>query len=87
MDIEHKNNRHISSKTTAYNILARDIHWSMMQKKKIIKEYKSFERDKPDELVQADLTRFNDTNITMEDDHSRKFWAARLLENETDDNM
>ena len=35
----------------------------MMREKKIIKEYKSFERDKPDELVQADLTRFNDTNI------------------------
>ena len=51
----------------------------------MVKEYKSFERDKPDELVQADLTRFNGLPIlTMEDDHSRKFWAARL-ENETDD--
>lgn len=49
----------------------------------MIKEYRSFERDKPDKLVQADLTRFNGIPIlTMEDDHSRKFWAVRL-ENET----
>jgi hypothetical protein len=77
LDIEHKNIRHIS-KTTAYNILAR---YSLVDaaEKKIIQEYKSFERDKPDELVQADLTRFNGLPIlTMEDDHSRKFWAARL---------
>jgi transposase len=84
LDIEHKNNRRIS-KTTAYNILAR--HSLVDAEKKIIKEYKSFERDKPDELVQADLTRFNGIPIlTMEDDHSRKLWAARL-ENETDDNV
>lgn len=55
--------------------------------KKIIKEYKSFERDKTDELVQADLTRFNDTYILWKMIISRKFWAARLLKNETDDNM
>jgi transposase len=73
------------SKTTAYNILAR---YSLVDaEKKMVKEYKSFERDKPDELVQADLTRFNGLPIlTMEDDHSRKFWAARL-ENETDDTV
>jgi hypothetical protein len=53
----------------------------------MVKEYKSFERDKPDELVQADLTRFNGLPIlTMEDDHSRKVWVARL-ENETDDTV
>jgi hypothetical protein len=51
-------------------ILAR--HSLVDAEKKIIKEYKSFERDKPDELVQADLTRFNGVPIlTMEDDHSR----------------
>jgi hypothetical protein len=73
------------SKTTAYNILVRN---SLVDaEKKIIKEYKSFEREKPDELLQADLTRFNGISIlTMEDDHSRKFWAARL-ENETDDSV
>jgi hypothetical protein len=74
------------SKTTAYNILAR---YSLVDadKKKMVKEYKSFERDKPDELVQTDLTRFNGIPIlTMEDDHSRKLWAARL-ENETDDTV
>jgi hypothetical protein len=55
--------------------------------RKILKEYKSFERDKPNELVQADLTRFNGVPIlTAEDDHSRKFWAARV-DNETDDNV
>jgi transposase len=62
---------HIISKTTAYNILAR--HSLVDAEKKLIKEYKSFERDKPDELVQADLTRFNGVPIlTMEDDYSRK---------------
>ena len=55
--------------------------------KKMVKEYESFERDKPDELIQADLTRFNGLPIlTMEDDHSRKFWAARL-DNERDDTV
>ncbi|MDN5845664.1 MAG: hypothetical protein L0H53_05250, partial [Candidatus Nitrosocosmicus sp.] len=38
--------------------------------------------------MQADLTRFNDgvPLLTMEDDHSRKFWASRL-DNETDDSV
>jgi hypothetical protein len=73
------------SKTTAYNILARN---SLVDsEKKIIKEYRSFERDEPNELLQADLTRFNGVPIlTIEDDHSRKLWAARL-EDETDDNV
>jgi hypothetical protein len=75
----------ISKTTTAYNILTR--HSLVDSEKKIIKEYKSFERDKPDELLQADLTRFNGISIlTMEDDHSRKLWAARL-DNETDDSV
>jgi hypothetical protein len=71
------------SKTTAYNILAR---YSLVDTdKKMVKEYKSFERDKPDELIRADATRFNGLPLlTMEDDHSRKFWVTRL-ENETDD--
>ena len=85
LNIEHKYSQQIS-KTTAYNILAR-LSLVDAAEKKIIKEYKSFERDKPDELLQVDLTRFNGLPIlTMEDDHSRKFWAARL-ENETDDNI
>lgn len=84
LTIEHKYSKQIS-KTTTYNILAR--HSLVNAEKKIIKEYKSFERDKPDELVQADLTRFNGIPIlTMEDDHSRKLWATRL-ENETDDTV
>lgn len=82
---EKRQQQHIS-KTTAYNILVR--HSLVDAEKKLIKEeYKSFEREKPDELVQADLTRFNGVPIlTMEDDHSRKLWAARL-ENETDDGV
>jgi hypothetical protein len=84
LNIEHKYGHQIS-KTTAYNVLVRN---SLVDaEKKIIKEYKSFERNKPDELIQADLTRFNGLPIlTMEDDHSRKLWAARL-ETETDDNV
>jgi hypothetical protein len=54
---EQQQQEHIISKTTAYNILVR--HSLVDAEKKIIKDYKSFERDKPDELVQADLTRFN----------------------------
>jgi hypothetical protein len=43
--------------------------------------------EKPNELLQADLTRFNGVPIlTMEDHHSRKLWVARL-DNETDDNV
>jgi hypothetical protein len=73
------------SRTTAYNVLVR--YLLVDAEKKMVKEYKSFERDKPDELVQADLTRFNGLPIlTMEDDHSRKVWVARL-ENETDDTV
>ena len=77
--------QYIISKTTAYNILVR--HSLVDAEKKLIKEYKSFERDKPNELLQADLTRFNGLPIlTMEDDHSRKLWVTRL-DNETDDNV
>ena len=72
LNVEHKYNRHIS-KTTAYNILVR--YELVDAEKKMVKEYESFERDKPDELIQADLTRFNGLPIlTMEDGHSRKFW-------------
>ena len=84
LNVEHKYNRHIS-KTTAYNILVR--YELVDAEKKMVKEYESFERDKPDELIQADLTRFNGLPIlTMEDDYSRKFWAARL-DNERDDSV
>ncbi|MDN5846547.1 MAG: hypothetical protein L0H53_09775, partial [Candidatus Nitrosocosmicus sp.] len=87
LNVERKygHKHHQISKATAYNILVRN---SLVDaEKKLIKEYKSFERDKPDELIQADLTRFNGISIlTMEDDYSRKLWAARL-DNETDDNV
>jgi hypothetical protein len=84
LNVEYRYDQHVN-KTTAYNILVR--HSLVDAEKKIIKEYKSFERDRPDELLQVDLTRFNGVPIlTMEDDHSRKLWAARL-DNETDDNV
>ena len=44
--------KHHISKTTTYNILAR--HSLVDAEKKLIREYKSFERDRPDELLQAD---------------------------------
>jgi hypothetical protein len=84
LNVERRYDKHVN-KTTAYNILTR--HSLVDSEKKLIREYKSFERDRPDELLQADLTRFNGVPIlTIEDDHSRKLWAARL-DNETDDNV
>jgi transposase len=84
LNVERRYDKHVN-KTTAYNILTR--HSLVDSEKKLIREYKSFERDRPDELLQADLTRFNGVPIlTIEDDHSRKLWAASL-DNETDDNV
>jgi transposase len=60
LNIERKYGQQIS-KTTAYNILARHSLVDAAEKK-IIKEYRSFERDRPDELIQSDITRFNGTN-------------------------
>jgi hypothetical protein len=75
-----------SARLPPYNILARHSLVDTAEIK-IIKEYRSFERHKPDELLHTDLTGFSGIPIlTMEDDHSRKFWAARL-ENETDDSV
>lgn len=52
-----------------------------------MREYTFFEWGKPDDLIQADLTRFNGVPLlTVEDDHSRKGWALRL-ENELDDTV
>ena len=73
------------NKTTSYNILV--INGLIESERRIIKEYKTFEWGYPDELIQADITRFNGTPIlTMEDDHSRKGWATRLI-NEEDDTV
>jgi len=73
------------NKTTSYNILVRN---SLIEsERRIIKEYKTFEWGYPDELIQADITRFNGISIlTMEDDHSRKGWAMRVI-NEEDDTI
>jgi transposase len=59
LNVEHRYDPHVNS-TTAYNILVR--HSLVDAEKKIIKEYRSFKRDRPDELLQVDLTRFNGTN-------------------------
>lgn len=73
------------SKTAAYYILTR--YGLVEANKQLMREYTFFERETPDELVQADLTRFNGVPLlTMEDDHSRKGWALRL-ENELDDTV
>jgi hypothetical protein len=73
------------NKTTSYNILVRN--GLIESERRITKEYKTFEWGYPDELIQADITRFNGTPIlTMEDDHSRKGWATRLI-NEEDDTI
>ncbi len=61
LNIERKYGQQIS-KTTAYNILAR-LSLVDAAEKKIIKEYKSFERDRPDGLLQVNLTRFNGVPI------------------------
>jgi hypothetical protein len=69
--------------TTCYNILARND--LVEAERRAIRRYRSFEWGRPDELVQCDLTEFNDLPIlTMEDDHSREGWAGRI-ENSTDD--
>jgi hypothetical protein len=56
LNVEHRYDQHVN-KTTAYNILTR--HSLVDAEKKLIREYKSFKREKPDEPLQADLTRFN----------------------------
>ena len=72
------------SKTTAYNILAR--HQLVDAEKRLAKrEYRFFEWDNPDDLIQTDLTRFNGVPLlTMEDDHSRKGWVLRLKDEKDD---
>ena len=61
------------SDTTCYNVLARNVE----AERKLQKEYSTFERNDPDELIQADITYFNGVPLmTMEDDHSRNGWAT-----------
>jgi Homeodomain-like domain len=71
--------------TTCYNILARN--GLVEAERRARKEYRSFEWGPPDELIQSDLTEFNDLPIlTIEDDHSRRGWAVRI-EDATDDSV
>ena len=47
--------------------------------KRAKKDWKRFEWGRPNQLVQADLTKFNGIPLlTTEDDYSRKGWAVRL---------
>ncbi|MCK4347770.1 MAG: DDE-type integrase/transposase/recombinase, partial [Thermoplasmatales archaeon] len=47
--------------------------------KRAKKDWKRFEWGRPNQLVQADLTKFNGVPLlTTEDDYSRKGWAIRL---------
>jgi len=81
LNLESRGEEEHISKTTAYNILTR--HQLVDAEKRLIrKEYKFFEWDNPDDLIQqADLTRFNGIPLlTMEDDHSRKGWMGVTTE-------
>ena len=63
--------------TTCYNVLARNDLVEAERRARI--RYRSFEWSHPDELLQCDLTTFNDFPIlTMEDDQSREGWAGRI---------
>ena len=72
LNVEGRGEEEHISKTTAYNILTR--HQLVDAEKRLVRrEYQFFEWDNPDDLIQADLTRFNGVPLlTMEDDHSRK---------------
>jgi hypothetical protein len=71
--------------TTCYNILARN---GLVEAERRTREkYRSFEWSRPDELIQSDLTEFNGLPIlTIEDDHSRRGWAERIVD-ATDDSV
>ena len=60
LNIEGRGEDEYISKTTAYNILTR--HQLVDAEKRLVRrEYQFFEWDNPDDLIQADLTRFNGT--------------------------
>ncbi len=71
------------SNTTCYNVLARN--GLVEAEKRMQKECRYFERGRPSELVQADITYFNGVPLmTMEDDHSRKGWATSMVDGSED---
>jgi DNA-binding Lrp family transcriptional regulator len=71
------------SDTTCYNVLVRND--LVEAEKRVQKEYKNFEYERPDELIQADITYFNGVPLmTMEDDHSRKGWATSMVDGSED---
>jgi hypothetical protein len=81
MYIEDRGEEEQISKTTAYNILTR--HQLVNTEKRLVRrrEYQFFEWDNHDDLIQADLTRFNGVPLlTMEDDNSRKGWMGVTTE-------
>jgi hypothetical protein len=70
------------SDTACYNVLVRN--GLVEAERRLVKEYRSFEWGRPDELIQCDLTSLNGmTLLTMEDDHSRRGWAV-VLKDERD---
>jgi transposase InsO family protein len=67
----------INPRTITRILVRRDI---IESERRIKKEWKRFEWGHPNRLIQVDLTPFNGIPIlTMEDDHSRKGWAIRLV--------
>jgi len=62
---------------TASRILVR--RGVIESEKRAKKEWKRFEWGQPNQLIQADLTKFNGIPLlTTEDDYSRRGWAIRL---------
>jgi len=66
----------VSPRTVSRILVRRGI---LESEKRAKKDWKRFEWGRSNQLVQADLTKFNGIPLlTMEDDYSRKGWAVRL---------
>src|SRR4249919_85725 len=84
LNVEGRGEEEHISKTTAYNILVRN-QLVDAERRPVRRECQFFEWNNPDDLIQADLTRFNGIPLlTMEDDHSRKGWVLRLKDEKDD---
>lgn len=85
-------NRSLQNEGLAICVQPRTVHRILVRKdaiaaKKPKKKYKSFEWGKPGELMQIDITTLESIPLlTCLDDHSRFFWA-KVLANETDDEV
>ena len=63
LNVDGRGEEEYISKTTAYNMLTR--HQLVDAEKRLVRrEYHFFEWENPDDLIQADLTRFNGGSTT-----------------------